>query len=195
MARPPRIVVPNGIYHVTSRGNRRQPIMLDHVDALRFEKHLAAAVERYELLLHAWALLGNHLHLVVQVPQANLSVAMQWLKSTYAQKFNWRNGFADHLFGGRFRSRQVKSNADFINVCEYVLANPAEAGIVELPESYRYSSCGYTLGIGMPQPYVTTSMLLGLLHRDPVVARQILRWRLHRRLGFRPLGPREDWLF
>jgi putative transposase len=194
--RKPRIVVRHGIYHVTSRGNRRQAIQVDAHDGLRFEKLLATAVERYELILHAWCLLSNHLHLVVEVPEGNLSRAMQWLKATYAQRFNWRHDVADHLFGGRFFSKLLASDESFLNACEYVLANPAEAGVVALPESYRWSSCAATLGLGAPQPYLTTTRVLATLDPDPERAREILRRRLHRRLeGAAARAPADDWLF
>jgi putative transposase len=182
MARRPRIIEPNGIYHVTSRGNRKQEIVVDTRDYLRFRELLAATVERYELVLHAWCVLSNHFHLVVQVPHANLSAAMQWFKGTQAQKVNWRHGLQDHVYGRRFGARHIRSDGDFINVCEYVLANPAEAGIVELPEEYFWSSCASTLGLALPQPFVTTDMLLALLHPDVEEARAILARRLRARI-------------
>lgn len=181
MPRPLRSIARNGVYHVTSRGNRRQAIAAVSQDFRSFKGLLNDVVVKYELVLHAWCVLDNHLHLVVQVPYANLSAAMQWLKGTYALRFNNRHGFRDHLFGPRFFARPITTDRDLVGVCEYVLANPSEAGIVELPEEWPWSSARGSTGLSAQDAFVSDSVLLAQYHTDRRRAQEILRFRLHAR--------------
>ena len=98
MARPLRINVPNGIYHVTSRGNRRQPIFLDDSDHEIFLRMLATLGLRRRWRYHGYCLMPNHYHLVIETPQADLSLGMQYLNGGYADHFNFRHGTDGHLF-------------------------------------------------------------------------------------------------
>ena len=111
MARPLRVDIRNGWYHVTARGNERRAVFRDDQDRRRFLELLEEWVERFGLRLHAYVLMDNHYHLLVQTPQANLSQAMQWLQVSYTVGFNRRHRRVGHLFQGRFRAVLVDEAA------------------------------------------------------------------------------------
>lgn len=178
MPRALRQIEPNGIYHVTSRGNRRQVILLSRLDCELLEGIVAEAVARFELICHAWCIVDNHVHFIFQTPHANLSSAMQWTKSRYAQRFNWRHGYDGHLFQGRFFSRQIESNDDLVNAVTYVLRNPLEAGLCEIAEQWRWSS--YRTSMGARSSVIPVSALvLHVLDPRVDVARRKLRNLVH----------------
>jgi len=107
MARPLRIQYPGGIYHITARGNDRRPIFDDDDDCASFLIVLAAAVARYRVLCHAFCLMENHYHLLLQTPEGNLSAGMRHVNGVYAQRFNRRHGQCGHLLQGRFSAQLV----------------------------------------------------------------------------------------
>ena len=104
MARPVRVDVAGGWYHVTARGIERRRIFEDRRDHAHFVEVLAAMGARYGVELHAYVLMGNHYHLLIRTPQANASAALQWLNVSYSVWFNRRRGRVGHVFQGRFAS-------------------------------------------------------------------------------------------
>jgi len=106
MARPLRIEFPSAVYHVTSRGNARHDIVTDEQDRRTFLTLLAHVIERFGWLCHAYCLMGNHYHLVIETPQANLSRGMRQLNGRYTQTFNRRHRRVGHLFQGRFTTKR-----------------------------------------------------------------------------------------
>ena len=104
MARPLRINVPGGWYHVTARGTERRTIFDDARDHEHFLELLEEMSERYGIELHAYALMGNHYHLLIRAPKANASAAIQWLNVSYSVWFNKKRGRVGHVFQGRFGS-------------------------------------------------------------------------------------------
>ena len=138
--RPPRIQLAGGIYHVTSRGNRRQAIFHDDDDRRWFLMFRAHVFQRWGWRLHAYCLMTNHFHLLVQTPQANLSSGMQRLKSGYAAYFNERHLLVGHLFQQRFDSRLIESEEHFSETVRYIALNPVRAGLCEHPAQWPWSS-------------------------------------------------------
>jgi REP element-mobilizing transposase RayT len=108
MARPLRIAYPGAVYHVTARGNARQAIGRDDADRQRFVATLADTVTQYGVRCHAWVLMPNHYHLLLETPQANLSAALRHLNGVYTQAFNRRHRRVGHLFQGRFTAILVE---------------------------------------------------------------------------------------
>ena len=108
MARPLRIDHPGSYYHITSRGVGRQDIFFDDADRRIFLDQLSSAHERWNLIFHGYCLMGNHYHLEVETPEANLSRAMQWVNQKYASYVNRRYHWVGHLFQGRFKSALVE---------------------------------------------------------------------------------------
>ena len=104
MARALRIERPGGRYHLSARGNERKPIYRDDSDRAHFLELLGEATKRFAIRVHAYVLMDNHFHLLVETPEANVSRAMQWLNVSYSIWFNRRHERSGHLFQGRFKS-------------------------------------------------------------------------------------------
>jgi len=145
MARQLRIEYEGAIYHVMSRGDRREAIFLDDEDRRLFLKTLQETCVKAGWFLHAYVLMGNHFHLVVETPQPTLVSGMKWFLGTYTQRFNARHRLRGHLFAGRYKSLLVDGSDNYYLrvVCDYVHLNPLRAGILEEGnplESYPWSS-------------------------------------------------------
>ena len=128
MARPIRIEVAWGWYHVTARGNERRRIFADEKDRLQFIELLEEGTERFGLRPHAYVLMDNHYHLLVETPQTNLSQAMQWLGVSYTMWFNRRHGRVGHLFQGRFKAMILEPETAAVEVSRYLHLNPVRVG-------------------------------------------------------------------
>ncbi len=139
------------VYHVTSRGDRREPIYRDDQDRLAHLDVLAQAVERFSAAVLAYCLMGNHYHLVLHTRAANLSRLMRHLNGVYTQRFNRRHGLAGHVFQGRFKAILVDRDAYLLSLCRYVERNPVAAGLVHAPQAWDWSSCRAHLGL-VPSP-------------------------------------------
>jgi putative transposase len=145
MARQLRLEYAGAIYHVMSRGDRQEAIFLDDEDRRRFLKTLGEACEKAGWQVHAYCLMGNHFHLVVETPQPTLVAGMKWFMGTYTQRFNARHRMRGHLFAGRYKSLLVDGSDDMYLrvVCDYVHLNPVRAGMVGVEEKmadYAWSS-------------------------------------------------------
>ena len=132
MPRSLRIEYPGAIYHVMNRGDRREPIFLDDVDHKKFLSTLAEACAKTDWQVHAYCLMGNHFHLVIETPNPNLVVGMKWFLGTYTARFNRRHKLFGHLFSGRYKSLVVdgSGNGYLRTVCDYVHLNPVRAKLL-----------------------------------------------------------------
>jgi REP element-mobilizing transposase RayT len=140
MARPLRLEFEGAIYHLTSRGDRREPIYEDDADREAFLALLAQALERFEASVFAYCLMGNHYHLVLQTHRPNLSRLMRHLNGVYTQRYNRRHRKVGHLLQGRFHAVVVDEEPYFLEVCRYVDLNPVRAGLVRHPREWAWSS-------------------------------------------------------
>jgi len=162
MARPLRLQFPGGIYHVTARGNNRRPIFEDDDDCARFLTVLASIVARYHVLCHAYCLMNNHYHLLLETPEANLSLAMRQLNGVYTQRFNRRHERCGHLLQGRFGAQLVDGDAYLREVCRYIVLNPVRAGLVAHPRQWRWSSFHATAGEAAIPGFLTVDWVQAL---------------------------------
>ena len=139
MARKLRIEYPGAIYHVMNRGDRCEPIFKNDVDRRRFLETLAETCVKTAWQVHAWCLMQNHFHLVVETPQPNLVAGMKWFLGTYTGRFNRRHKLSGHLFGGRYKALVVdgSSSGYLRTVCHYVHLNPARAKLLSPDQSLR----------------------------------------------------------
>ena len=160
VARPLRICFPGAVYHLMSRGNARQRIVLDDEDRRAFLRSLAQAISRYGWLCHAFCLMDNHYHLALETPNANLPVGMRHLNGVYAQRFNERYARSGHVFEARYRSILVEKETHFLSVCRYVVLNPVRAGITMDPAEYAWSSYRATAGLEEPEEWLFTDWVL-----------------------------------
>ncbi|AWB68308.1 addiction module toxin RelE [Saccharobesus litoralis] len=146
MARPLRIEFEGALYHVTSRGNARQDIYLESQDYLLFLDTLGDVCKRYNWLIHAYCLMTNHYHLVVETPEGNLSLGMRQLNGVYTQRFNRKRGRSGHVFQGRFKSILVDSDTYYKTLIRYVIQNPLRAKMVNQVSQYNWSSYPVMVG-------------------------------------------------
>ena len=159
MARPLRLAFAGGLYHVTARGNERKAIVRDDTDRVRFVDTLAAMVDRYRVRCHAWVLMTNHYHLLLETPSPNLSQALRHLNGVYTQAFNRRHHRVGHLFQGRFTAIVVEKDAYLLELCRYVVLNPVRAGVGRDPRAYPWSSYRATAGLTAAPAWLTVDWL------------------------------------
>jgi len=140
MARPLRIEFEGAVYHVTSRGNARTVIYLSDGDREMFLEVLAHVVDRFGWICHAYCLMDNHYHLMIETPQANLSRGMRQLNGIYTQRFNREHNQVGHVFQGRFKSIVVDKDAYLLELSRYIIRNPVAAGMVADASDWPWSS-------------------------------------------------------
>lgn len=167
MSRPLRIEFPGAVYHVTSRGDRREPIFEDDTDRAGLLTVLGQGLQRFDACALAYCLMGNHYHFVLHTRQANLSQLMRHVNGVYTQAFNRRHGKVGHLFQGRFKAILVDQDAYLLEVCRYVELNPVRAGMVSEPGLWPWSSYRAHTGQAPVLPWLDTPAVHGyLLGRD-----------------------------
>lgn len=140
MTRPLRIQFPGAVYHVTSRGDRQEPIFDDNVDRWRFMSVVDRVLQRCDASVLAFCLMGNHYHFVLQTRRANLSSLMQQINGIYSQAYNRRHELSGHLLQGRFKAILVDRESYLLEVCRYVELNPVRAGLVQHARDWPWSS-------------------------------------------------------
>jgi len=166
MARPLRIEFEGAVYHITSRGNAREDIFQDDEDRKDFLDILQKVTEQYNWLCHAYCLMSNHYHLVIETPEANLSKGMRQLNGVYTQGYNKRYQRAGHLFQGRYKAIVIDKESYLLEVCRYVVLNPVRAGMVRQPEHWKWSSFRATAGLEKAHPCLTVDWILGQFGRQ-----------------------------
>jgi REP element-mobilizing transposase RayT len=160
MTRPLRIEFPGALYHVTSRGNAGQAIFLDGGDKSKFLEVLLIVVERFNWLCHAYCLMENHYHIMIETPEGNLSRGMRHLNGVFTQVFNQRHRRVGHLFQGRYKAIVVEKERHLLSLCRYVVLNPVRAGLVRKPERWAWSSYRATVGEVRRPRFLTVSWIL-----------------------------------
>lgn len=172
MARPLRIEYPGAFYHITSRGNRRAQVFTDDEDRRKFLNILADVNRRFGTCCHAYCLMGNHYHLVLETPRGNLSAAMRQLNGVYTQRYNWRHGKVGHVFQGRYTAIIIQRDAHLLEAARYVVLNPVRAGIACKPEDWPWSSYLATAGLTEPDPCLDEKWLVGQFGGELPAARK-----------------------
>lgn len=175
MARPLRLEYPGAVYHVTSRGNAREVFFLSEADRQRFLAVLGDTVEKYHWLCHAYCLMDNHYHLVVETPDGNLSVGMRQLNGVYTQAFNRAHQRVGHVFQGRYKAIWVEKDSHLLELCRYVVLNPVRAGMVAKPDQWQWSSYRSTAYAGRGPDYLRVDWLLGQFSPEEAAARSRYR--------------------
>ena len=171
MSRPLRIEFPNALYHVTSRGDRREAIFEDDEDRCTFLQTLEQTVKQFHWLCHAWCLMDNHYHLLIQTPDANLSKGMRQLNGVFTQASNRRHRRAGHLFQGRFKAILVDNDAYLLALARYVVLNPVRAGMVKRPQDWPWSSYRACMGLAPAQAFLAADSLLAQFAQRRATAR------------------------
>lgn len=172
MSRPLRLEFPGALYHVTARGNARGSIVVDDEDRRRFLSVLAECVARFRWLCHAYCLMDNHYHVLIETPTANLSLGMRQLNGVYTQRFNRRHARVGHLFQGRFKAIVVERDSYLLELCRYIVLNPVRAGVVKNVGRYPWSSYLATVGREPVPGWLTVDWLLGQFGRRRATAQR-----------------------
>ena len=172
MARPLRLEFPYAVYHVTSRGNGRQKIVRGDEDRQAFLSALAHVVDRFGWQCHAYCLMNNHYHLLIETPRPNLSLGMRQLNGPYTQTFNRRHRRVGHLFQGRFKAILVEKDAYLLELCRYVVLNPVRGKLVKHPKQWRWSSYRATVGQATVPEFLTVDWVLEHFARRARLAQQ-----------------------
>ena len=172
MSRPIRIEFPDALYHVTSRGDRREDIFEDDQDRRTFLSTLQQVVAQHNWVCYAWCLMDNHYHLLIQTPDGNLSKGMRQLNGVYTQASNRRYQRVGHVFQGRFKAILVDSDAYLLELSRYVVLNPVRAGMVKKPADWPWSSYRPSVGLEPAAPWLAIDGLLAQFAKRHSLAQQ-----------------------
>ncbi len=161
MPRPRREQFAGAIYHLMARGVRGERVFSDAQEPRLFLRLLSETCARYDWVVYAYCLMGNHYHLLATTRRPTLSRGMQWLNSRYAESLNARHGHQGHAFFRRFHALLIESEAQLTDVARYILLNPVRAQLCDRPGDWRWSSYRATMG-DAPQPaFLASNTLLG----------------------------------
>lgn len=162
MPRSPRIHFDGARHHVMNRAARRQMVFDKPEFVAYFEQLLSELPGRFGARVHGWALMGNHFHLLIDVPEGRLPALMAWLSAALARKVNDVNGWDGPLFRGRYRNRVVLDDAYWHDVLAYVHLNPVRAGMVLHPDDSGRTSHRFYSGQAVAPSWLTTDEILDL---------------------------------
>ena len=172
MARPLRLEFSGAVYHVTSRGDRREDIFLADDDRHEWMAVLGLVCERFNWVVHAYCQMTNHYHLLVETVDGNLSAGMRQLNGFYTQSFNRRHAMVGHLFQGRYKAILVQKETHLLELSRYVVLNPVRAKMVPQPEDWCWSNYGAVLDNQSIPAWLDTDWLLGQFGKQRNPARQ-----------------------
>lgn len=172
MSRPLRIQFPGGLYHVTSRGDRREDIFIGDGDRRQWLMLFGRVCVRFNWRCYAYCLMHNHYHIVIETAQGNLSAGMRQLNGVYTQWHNQAHGRVGHVFQGRFKAIVVQRDAYLLELARYVVLNPVRAGLCATPEQWRWSSYNASIGLAPTPHWLQASWLLAQFAGESEAARQ-----------------------
>nr|WP_119628567.1 transposase [Methylocaldum marinum] len=171
MARPLRIELSGGLYHVTSRGDRREAIFFSDEDRRVWLDLLGQVCSRFNWICHAYCLMTNHYHIVIETPEGNLAQGMRQLNGVYTQMTNRTHGRVGHVFQGRYKAIMVEKDSYLLELARYVVLNPVRAGMVNDVDDWPWSSYPAMVGSMSTPDWLQTDWLLGQFGRQRNQAR------------------------
>ena len=183
MARPLRITYPGAFYHVTSRGNEQKAVFKSIRDRERFLEYLESATERYRAVIHAYCLMDNHYHLLLETPSGNLSKIMAHINGAYTNYFNTKRQRCGHLFQGRFKAILIEADEYANELSRYIHLNPVRAKMRELPEDYKWSSYSYYIGKNKAPEWLKMDFILGYFGKKISGAQRGYRDFVNKKIG------------
>lgn len=175
MTRPLRLEFAGALYHVTSRGDRCDDIYEDDVDREQFLKVLSEVGERFNWVVHAYCLMSNHYHLLIETPDGNLSKGMRQLNGVYTQRFNRHHKRVGHVFQGRYKGIIVQKESYLLELARYIVLNPVRARMVRSAKDWKWSSYRSTSGQADCPDWLSTDWLLSAFARQKFNARKLYR--------------------
>lgn len=175
MTRPLRIEFAGALYHVTSRGNGQADIYLDDEDRNIYLDVLREACERFNWVVHAYCLMSNHYHLLIETPDSNLSKGMRQLNGVYTQRFNRKHNRVGHVFQGRYKAILVQKDSYLLELARYIVLNPVRAQIVRSAKDWPWSSYRATAGFIKAEKWLTVNWILADFSRRKAEAVKLYR--------------------
>ncbi len=175
MSRPLRIEFEGALYHITARGNRQELIFYSDDDREAFLHILEKVMVRYNWVCHAYCLMDNHYHLLIETPDSNLSAGMRQLNGVYTQKLNRSYGKVGHVFQGRFKSILVEKEPYLLELCRYIVLNPVRVGCCAKPAGWEWSSYRATASGKKVPNWLTVDWILSQFSKNRIEARQKYR--------------------
>ena len=175
MGRQLRIEYPGAYYHVTTRGNEKKDIFKSKRDREKFLSYLESAVVRYGANIHAYCLMSNHYHLLIETPSGNLSQVMQHINGAYTNYFNAKRKRAGYLFQGRYKALVIEADEYATELSRYIHLNPVKSGMVGGPDEYRWSSYQDYTGVRKAPEWLTTDFILGMFGKSDGLAQKQYR--------------------
>ena len=160
MARPLRLEFCGALYHVTSRGDGQEAIYHDDADRNLCLEVLKGTIRRFNWRVHAWCLMGNHYHLLVETPDGNLAQGMRHFNGVYTQRFNRRHGRTGHVFQGRYKAILVQKDGYLLELARYIVLNPLRAHMVRSAKGWPWSSYQATAGLIKVPDWLETDWIL-----------------------------------
>ncbi|RJQ48551.1 MAG: addiction module toxin RelE [Gammaproteobacteria bacterium] len=175
MARPLRLELSGGLYHVTSRGDGQEDIYLSDADRITWLDVFGQVCQRFNWVCHAWCQMTNHDHLLIETPEANLTQGMRQLNGVYTQRFNRRHGRVGHVFQGRYKAILVERDSYLLELARYVILNPLRANRVKRLEAWPWSSYRSTCGQAGSPAWLQTDWILAQFgpRRSSAIAKYI----------------------
>ena len=190
MARPLRIEYAGALYHLTSRGDGQEDIYRSDDDRHRFFAVLGEVCERFDWIVHAYCLMGNHYHLLVETPGGNLAKGMRQLNGVYTQAFNRAHRRVGHVFQGRYKAILVQKETYLLELARYIVLNPVRARMVRTAKDWPWSSYRATAGFATGEPWLQTDWILSAFARQK--GRAMARYRAFVAEGKNQPGPWEQ---
>jgi putative transposase len=160
MARPLRIEFAGALYHITSRGNAREDIYKDDSDRDSFLELLHKTNIRHGWICHAYCLMSNHYHLLIETSRPTLSKGMKYLNGSYTQRYNYHHQRVGHVFQGRYKSILIEKESYLQELSRYIVLNPVRARMVHSAVDWPWSSYRATAGYTSPGDYLSTDWIL-----------------------------------
>jgi putative transposase len=186
MARPLRVEFPGAIYHLTNRGNARQKVFFTDTDRQLFLNTLTQVVSRYGWICHAYCLMANHYHLLIETSKANLSLGMRQLNGIYTQSFNRHHNRVGHLFQGRFKAILVEKESYLLELCRYIVLNPIRVKGKGDIRAWKWSSYRATAGLASVPEFLSTDWVLEQFGKNRAKAQKQYREFVREGLENRP---------
>jgi putative transposase len=170
MARPLRLEFAGALYHITSRGDRREDIFEDDKDREAFLTILGDVCRHHNWICHAYCLMSNHYHLLIETPDGNLSKGMRQLNGVYTQTFNRAHGRVGHVFQGRYKAILVDKNNYLLEVARYIVLNPVRAAMVRTANGWPWSSYRSMIGSVIAPEWLEVDWILAAFDQKKLTA-------------------------
>jgi REP element-mobilizing transposase RayT len=170
MARPLRIEFAGALYHVTSRGDGQEDIYLEDDDRQAYLDILGQTCKRFNWAVHAYCLMDNHYHLLIETPDANLSKGMRHLNGVYTQKFNRYHNRVGHVFQGRYKAILIQKESYLLELARYIVLNPVRAQMLRSANDWPWSSYRATAGFIEPEKWLIVDWVLSAFSKRKSLA-------------------------